>query len=355
MNNKAQIESYKAIFSDDLPFRPQGWQFLYVEPDGYDVNINRFFHEHYDEITERFGDYRSFSFLPAIVERTDAILKYNFPNVDVDSVLRRDTPIQTMYNEILSCCTTQNLFTQQPMVMRYEWGIPEGYYFTLFPLHYESEEQFWTLIETIRCSPVPDSGLRSSSILEFHGTPQDWADWNYIDTLAGEIRQRVEQLRLMGVTDYAIRQMIALPEPKLSRMIITKDYRILLPDYDNMEITMPTLSKVVYFFFLRHSEGMRFKEMIEHRDELLEIYYRLSNREDIDKLEQSIDELVDSTGNSINEKCSRIRKAFVGRFTDDLAKYYYICGQRMTSKRISLDRKLVTDEAGMLKKGNLNK
>lgn len=348
MNDKSQIESYKAIFSDGLPFRPQGWQFLYVEPDGYDENINRYFHEHYDEITERFGDYRLFSYLPAIVEQADAILKYNFPNVDVDNLLRRDIPIQTMYNDILSCCITQNLFFQQPMLMRYEWGVPKGYYFTLFPLHYKGEEQFKTLVEAIRCSPVPDSGLRASSIREFHGTPQDWADWNYIDTLAGEIRQRVEQLRMMGVTDYAIRQMIALPEPKLSRMVITKDYRILLPDYDNMEITMPTLSKVVYFFFLRHPEGMRFKEMIDHREELLGIYYRLSNREDVEKLEQSIDELVDSTHNSINEKCSRIRAAFVSQFNPDLARNYYITKGDFGCKLITLDRDMVDDESRMM-------
>ncbi len=348
MNDKSQIESYKAIFNDNLPFRPQGRQFLYVEPNGYDENINRYFHEHYDEITERFGEYQFFSYLPAIVEQADAILKYNFPNVDVDNLLRRDIPIQTMYNDILSCCTTQNLFTQQPMLMRYEWGVPEGYYFTLFPLHYESEEQFKALVEAVRCAPVPDSGLRASSIREFHGTPQDWADWNYIDTLAGEIRQRVEQLRMMGVTDYAIRQMIALPEPKLSRMVITKNYRILLPDYNNMEITMPTLSKVVYFFFLRHPEGVMFKQLVDYREELLQLYYRLSNREDITKLERSIDELVDSTHNSINEKCSRIRAAFVSQFCPELAYKYYITGERSNLKIILLARNMIFDESGTI-------
>ena len=65
-------------------------------------------------------------------------------------------------------------------------------------------------------------------------------------------------------------------------------------------------------------------------------------------MEQSIDDLVDSTGNSINEKCSRIRAAFVSRFSDDLAKNYYITGSSGQAKYIPLDRGLVMDEAGIM-------
>ena len=67
-------------------------------------------------------------------------------------------------------------------------------------------------------------------------------------------------------------------------------------------------------------------------------------------MEQSIDDLVDSTGNSINEKCSRIRAAFVSRFSDDLAKNYYITGYSGQAKYIPLDRSLVIDEAGITNK-----
>ena len=152
----------------------------------------------------------------------------------------------------------------------------------------------------------------------------------------------------MGVEDYVIKKLISLPEPKLSALRITQDFHIILPDYSNMEIPMPTLSKVVYFFYLRHPKGLRFKELVDYREELLRIYYRMSNRYDSAKLEQSIDELVDSTGNSINEKCSRIRSAFVSRFSDDLAKNYYITGDYGEAKHIPLDRSLVIDEAGII-------
>ena len=45
--------------------------------------------------------------------------------------------------------------------------------------------------------------------------------------------------------------------------------------------------------------------------------------------------------NSINEKCARIRGAFVGQFDNYLAKYYYIDGLRAEPKKITLPRELV--------------
>lgn len=56
---------------------------------------------------------------------------------------------------------------------------------------------------------------------------------------------------------------------------------------------------------------------------------------------KSIEDVTNPCLNSINEKCARIRSAFVSRFDDNLAKNYYIFGWRGFEKKISLDRKLV--------------
>ena len=42
--------------------------------------------------------------------------------------------------------------------------------------------------------------------------------------------------------------------------------------------------------------------------------------------------------NSINEKCTRIRAAFVGEFDEYMAKSYYIDGPRGDVKKIALPR-----------------
>ena len=60
-----------------------------------------------------------------------------------------------------------------------------------------------------------------------------------------------------------------------------------------------------------------------------------------EKIRQSIDALTSPLSNSINEKCARIRAAFVSQFDESLAKYYYIDGKRGEAKKIILDRKLL--------------
>ena len=59
---------------------------------------------------------------------------------------------------------------------------------------------------------------------------------------------------------------------------------------------------------------------------------------------QSIEDVTNPTLNSINEKCARIRGAFVGQFDNHIAKHYYIDGLRGEPKRIDLPRELVAWE-----------
>ena len=60
-----------------------------------------------------------------------------------------------------------------------------------------------------------------------------------------------------------------------------------------------------------------------------------------DRALQSIEDVTNPLLNSINEKCARIRGAFLGEFDDYMAKYYYIEGKRGEAKKISLPRNLV--------------
>ena len=59
------------------------------------------------------------------------------------------------------------------------------------------------------------------------------------------------------------------------------------------------------------------------------------------KQEQSIRDVTNPCNNSINEKCARIREAFVQNFDDRLAKNYYITGKRGEAKRIVLDKSMI--------------
>lgn len=179
-------------------------------------------------------------------------------------------------------------------------------------------------------------------------SPRDKADMEEIGILTDEIQLRIQRLYAMGVNEAFVRQILTLPEAKLSPVNITSDFRLLLPDYNNCEIVLNPLPKALYFFYLRHPEGVLFKHLRDHRSELFYLYSLLSPSENLDRMNQSIDDLVDSTKNSVNVLCSRIKTAFASQFKDDLACQYYITGRAGEPKSIALDRKLVEDRSGLI-------
>jgi len=170
-----------------------------------------------------------------------------------------------------------------------------------------------------------------------------WASNGDISDLIYEIRERIEQLRQYGISERILEELF-YPEEKMSRLVVTKDFRLLLPDYNNMEIKMEPLMKAVYLLFLKHPEGILFKCLPDYREELSQIYIKLKPYGMSDRVIQSIEDVTNPLLNSINEKCARIRGAFVGMFDNHLAKRYYIDGKRGEPKKIALPRDLVVWE-----------
>ncbi len=129
-----------------------------------------------------------------------------------------------------------------------------------------------------------------------------------------------------------------------SRVVITRDYRILLPDYNNMEIKMTQLPKTVFLFFLWFDTRCAIHQLQRHRDIFLAIYRKLTIFDEPQTMEESIDRLVASDGRSFMEKCSAVKKAFLAKMSDRQAINYYIHGRQGYSKGIDLDRQLVAWE-----------
>ena len=176
-------------------------------------------------------------------------------------------------------------------------------------------------------------------------------DWDFdadylFDTeskiLIQEIKERIEKLEQKGVDSYLIEMLFKNRQRKLSRLRITKDYKIYLTDYFGMEIKMTPLPKAVFLLFLKHPEGIKFSYLPDFRDELLEIYKKVKGPfYNESSARQSIWAVTDPLNNSINEKCSRIREAFVSQFDDHLARFYYVNGEWGEAKKISLPRNMV--------------
>lgn len=200
------------------------------------------------------------------------------------------------------------------------------------------------LVPHVNCEVHNKGGSEDDDYADSQFNSQySWYGYENIEDLMEEIKERVLKLRQRGVAEHILEELIH-PDDKPSRMVITKDYRILLPDFNNMEIKMEPLVKAVYLLFLNHPKGLLFKHLPDYRRELTKIYMNLRPAGLSDRAIQSIEDVTNPLLNSINEKCARIRGAFLREFDDHIARHYYIDGLRGEPKKISLDRDLVTWE-----------
>ena len=165
---------------------------------------------------------------------------------------------------------------------------------------------------------------------------------NSPEEMAEQVRVLAEQLKRAGRKDLLLRAIgvplleelrIEAARAKLSRLVITKDYRIILADYDNKEVELTPVHKAVYLLFLAHPEGIEFKKLRDYRDELARYYMATARQMDKETIMESVDMLVDPLNNSINEKCSRIKKVFLDMMDEYTASYYIISGH--TQKHIA--------------------
>jgi len=156
-----------------------------------------------------------------------------------------------------------------------------------------------------------------------------------------ELKRLTEQLVTAGRKDLLLRAIgvplleelrIEAARGKLSRLVITKDYRFVLADY-NQEVELQPVHKAVYLLFLAHPEGIEFKRLGDYRDELMGYYMQTARWMDKEKIGESVDKLVDPLDNAVNEKCSRIKKTFLEMMDEYRASYYIISSH--TKKHIA--------------------
>ncbi|MCQ2293510.1 MAG: hypothetical protein MJZ54_05705 [Bacteroidaceae bacterium] len=156
-----------------------------------------------------------------------------------------------------------------------------------------------------------------------------------------QVRQLITELFEMGVDESVLADLIR-PQRTLSRLYITHDYRIFLPEFNNQEVDLSPLPRAVFILFLHHPEGIVFKEIGDYFVELLSIYkVIMGSRFNELRARASLTALCDPMKNSLNEKCSRIREKFFEILSPDAAPLYCIDGVRSQPKRIMLPSALV--------------
>lgn len=154
---------------------------------------------------------------------------------------------------------------------------------------------------------------------------------------ASELRRLAELLHQHGRNDLLLRA-IGVPlleelrleaaRAHLSRLLITRDYRFVLLDYQQREIELQPVHKAVYLLFLNHPEGIEFKRLGDYRSELTRYYIATARMLDKDKIEEGVAHLVNPLDNAINEKCSRIKKTMLELMDEYRASYYIISSHK---------------------------
>lgn len=127
----------------------------------------------------------------------------------------------------------------------------------------------------------------------------------------------------------------------ISNIIVNEKNKILFPVYDT-ELKLEPMLKLVYLFFLKQNQGIKFIEIPDYKNELLKIYQKISTSSDNLKIQKRIDELTDLTSNSLHEKISKVNKKIKTELGDILSQYYMIKGEPTQPYKINLSKDLIT-------------
>jgi len=132
---------------------------------------------------------------------------------------------------------------------------------------------------------------------------------------------------------------------KPSRLLV-KGYmhQLIFQDYGNLPLQLNPKQRAIYCFFLNHPEGVRLVDLVDHRQEIGQLYHRFSNQSTLDRIEESLDLLLDPLEGNLNETLSRIKRIVEKTVGKRAAPEYQITGNRGEPYRIALDSNLVLFE-----------
>ena len=333
----------------ELPFKLDTKQIIYIENE-YDEAVNNFIVANYNDICTHFESRGyEFCYLPIL---SSELRKYHNPTCKEDlevsiksdfllNYLKYDWDRDSIEPSLLYIKKERDYFLNVMTTVAYGAKIGDIS---------KCDKSFANILKLIAGPEYIESyslnrddilsNYRERDTIEPIKLADETFDKETLD-LVVEIMQNVERLQAKGISKYLLEQVI-FEQPKLSRLVVTHDYRILLPDYNNMEIEMTPLVKAVYILFLSHPEGIPFKCLADYRKELLGIYLTIKGEsEPTEDILKSISAITDPFNNSINEKCARIREAFISKFEESLIEPYIVRGKRGCPKGISLPRELV--------------
>lgn len=373
-----------------LPFKPSTRQVIYVENE-YDEDVNRYILSQYEDFHRVFdAQDLEFVYLPKFSEdlcNNEAVLYYvpNALKLEESVKLKSDYLLQFMdhpenRSEVQPsllfydpCYSNANysrescLFRGVPIKSVIESGkpaTPEDLLSLIPPSEIDSKWEFSLRSQKNAGKPLykQEEGGHSTTEspqelpISFHKREilfdEDIEEEVFDAETMALIRRSEEKIeeikkeigcRIDTGIGKVIWERILYGEAKPSRLIVTSDNRILLPDYGK-EIEMTPILKAFYFLYLKHPEGIEFNLLPDYRDELLGLYKRIKSSLFSRKAIGSIDKIMDYDSNYRHETRSKINAIIRGHLDERFASFYYIAGKKGDPFRISLPPHMITWE-----------
>jgi hypothetical protein len=324
---------------------------LYFDKD-MNTETDRYIRDHYLEIRERLKSKgRDFVYFPVLIEQL---------NLEISPALKTTFPFFTdsFTDSILSVLQNSEFNIESGLIeflefIKYNGEIKKGCVsgnsgFTI--LEQNEDESIEDFIEGyIQNLPVYAKDLIFYNINEEeYEKNKNSVKKESLETLQ-TIKEQIEILRENG--------QLALLAPKIYKflqnriegivytnvepILVTEDFKILIPKYNNLEIKLSHLTKSIYLLFLSSPEPIDLKDLHHHKDRLFFIYKQVSNQLSHDKMTESIEELLKPNSEAIYVHFSRIKSVFHTHFSEYVGFLYCIMGEKGKPKTIMIDREKI--------------
>lgn len=124
-----------------------------------------------------------------------------------------------------------------------------------------------------------------------------------------------------------------------TRLKITNKQLQFIGNFGTITISLAPMEMAIYKLFLNHKEGIRFADLVDHKDEFLNYYRALSPNLTYDACLSTVTKYIRTfEDNSMSERISKIRKKIEGGLGKEQAKPFIISGVNAEPKRIEVDR-----------------
>ena len=129
-------------------------------------------------------------------------------------------------------------------------------------------------------------------------------------------------------------------------VLVNGDMKIVLPEYDEIEIKMPAMSRTLYILFMKLRKqgtgGVVLKNIDQYRDDIIDIYNLVKPGASERRVAQSVENLCDPFSDSLNQTISRVNRCIRNVIADKkLVEQYMITGARGEEYGIALDPELM--------------